>query len=247
VQWVVGVAGSLIAAVLAFAATRAFDRAQRLHRVGHLRYLRRGEGVQIVIPDFQIDSFQIQGFNVVAKIPPNVRVMPMAEGEAIADIVREFRGIGEQRLTLCPQETFKDDYSLTICVGGPSVNAVTRQVLETTFPEFHLAYPQHTAVYRSVTFAPRTDDHGSLLEDYGFVASTKTPNGNQFILIFGVWAPGTRIAARTFIHGIGRRSEAFHAIKEGRTFMLAAHAELHGLRQGDAHVVGFWDASLAYG
>ena len=243
--WLDGVPGNLLSAGLAFAAAQLYARWRRRSSLGHLARLAQGRSVQIIIPDFQVADFSIQGTTARARIPLNVRVMPMAEGAAIAELVQSLRAIGVRKVILATQHDYQDTFDLTITVGGPSVNRVSGQVLGRCFPAFHLKYPEHIAAYGSMSLEPKFDAAGALLEDYGFIGVGRTLAGKRCIVLCGIWAPGTYIATVALLRKVPRRSEASNLIKADADFMVISHAELVDLSIGEARIVALHRAKDA--
>lgn len=119
------IAGLLLSTAGALAA-RGFEARRRRRRYGHLHLLTAGvRRIQIVVPSLNVDDFLPQGSSIRAMVPPNVRVMPMAEGGAIAQLVMTLSSVRNCTVQLVPQESFQDDADLTISVGGPSLNRVS--------------------------------------------------------------------------------------------------------------------------
>lgn len=234
---VLSIIGGLLLTLLGVIGARTSEWVKRHRRLGHVYALAAGaKRTQIVVPSFNVPEFLVQGTDAPARIPPNVRLMPMAEGGAIAELILALQQAGNHEVRLVTQNNYQDSEGLTICVGGPSVNSVSRDVLRRCFPDFKIKYPEHVASYGSTTFLPSTDTDGSLLEDYGFIAVTKTPRGNRCLVVCGVWAPGTQIATTTLL-SIGRSSEASRLIKSGEDFFVVSHAKIDGLEQHDVQLI----------
>src|SRR2546423_2994288 len=235
-----GVISSVIAVGLTVLVSRLYEQTRLRRQLGHLLKLAAQRQVQLVVPGFELREFSVQGSGAIARIPPNVRVMPMAEGAAIADLVRTLRGLGIDDIALVTQDAFRADAPLTISVGGPSVNSVTRAILSQRFPQFTLHYPEHRVTYGSTSLDPELDSDGNLTEDYGFVAITTTAAGERAVLLYGIWAHGTRIATTALLRCISRGSDASDAIYRRDSFILVAHAEVDGLEQAETQIVGMW-------
>jgi hypothetical protein len=230
------ISGALLA-FLGVVATRTVEWAKRRRRLGHLYALAsKGKRVQIIIPSFNVPEFLVQGTNAPARIPPNVRLMPMAEGGAIAELVQALHQMGKYEVRLVTQNNYQDSSSLTICIGGPSVNSISREILRLAFPAFNIRYPEHIASYGTTTFVPSKSPDGSLLEDYGFMAVTRTPRGSNCLVLCGVWAPGTQIATTTLL-SLKHHSEVARLIREGKEFFAVSYARVNGLEQHDSQLI----------
>ena len=163
--------------------------------------------------------------------------MPMAEGGAIAQIVTMLHWIGCRDYHLVPQEGFDDDANLTISVGGPSVNAVSANILQTYFPAFRIEYPGHVASYGTMTFDSAKAADGTLREDYGFIASVTGQSGRRYVVLCGVWAMGTQIATDALLN-LPRDSEVSNDLRHDRNVFAVTHGTVTGLSHGHAEVVG---------
>jgi hypothetical protein len=228
----------LLVAAIGFVSARAVDRFKRYQRYGHLYDLIPSRSpVQIVLPSFVgIQEFYIPHVDATARIPPNNLVMPMNEAWAIAELVMGIRRVNKtSEITLGTARTYKDNNSLTICIGGPSVNQITRQVLKSV-PNFSIDYPQHEAHFGSTTFIPARNDQDELVEDYGFVYITHTHSGGRHVVLCGVWSPGTEMAAKCLL-GLHRRSDAVGMIKRRENVFLVAHGEVNGVETSNVKLI----------
>ncbi|MFI7298570.1 hypothetical protein [Streptomyces sp. NPDC050121] len=153
------------------------------------------------------------------KQPGNVLFGPAIEGAAVAHVYRalhdarkEFVGsiprlarILRQRneealqIELSPGDEFNEDLAEApfICIGGPSVNPVSRRLIKRYRPDFKIRYPEHK-VFISGKRCCETEpgDDGLLLKDYGFILSGRTSRDIPFVVLWGVYAFGTLAAAR---------------------------------------------------
>lgn len=222
-------------AALTLAATTIYARYRLRSAMGHLRNLGGGGRVVIVLPEFQSHSFVVDSKRV--SIPSNVRLMPMAEGWAIAKLVEGLKQAGYSKVSLASQDSYLEGDALTICVGGPSVNRVTKSILQESFTHFELRYPQHEASLRSTHFKPRRSGSGELVEDFGFIAVTRVHGRGRCLLLFGVWAPGTLIAATALLETIKPRSEVALAIADSSSLLIVAHAPVLGMDVGNVRVL----------
>jgi hypothetical protein len=162
--------------------------------------------------------------------------MPMNEAWAVAELVMGIRRVNKTcRITLTTARTYQENDSLIICIGGPSVNQITKQVLK-NFPEFVIDYPQHEAHYGSTTFVPNRNDKDELVEDYGFVFFTKTASGGKRVVLCGVWSQGTEMATRCLL-GLEPSSDAVRLMKRNEPLFLVAHGELHGIERSNIKLI----------
>lgn len=196
---VVGVfAGLLTTAIVS--TISAVARRRRVRRA--LAFLVSAAGsrpVQILLPEFGVKRFTPIGSTQQASIPGNVKVLPLAEGTAVATLVAALHRAGIRNVEISDASSGAISSSgLTILIGGPSVNILTRGYLAASFPEFSIRYPQHIVSYGSTKFQPELRG-GELTEDFGFIAIRRTAAGSVVIALLGVWALGTQIATDVLI------------------------------------------------
>jgi hypothetical protein len=230
------VAGLLLAG-LGAAATKGYEIWKRHRENGHLYSLvpRKGR-VQIVVPGFDVKDFMPLGSTERAIVPPNLRAMPMSEGGAIAQVITMLNSLGRLDTQLVAPEAFQDNCPLTISFGGPSVNPVSGDILRTYFPSFAIKYPEHIASYGSMTYQPARAADGSLVEDYGFIASVTAETGRRrYLVLCGVWSMGTQIAADALLD-LPRGSEVRGDLRDGTAFLAVAHGSVHGLSHGNVRI-----------
>ncbi|MET8778098.1 hypothetical protein AB0H49_08360 [Nocardia sp. NPDC050713] len=240
VTWLLSIVSGLIVAITTFGVTRFYDATRVRRKSGHLNVLAEGQDIQIVIPDFHAGWLSIYGTDEKAEMPPNVRVMPMAEGGAIAEAVLAWRGLGKRnRISISTQDAYQDTHGLTILIGGPSVNRLTGNLLKRCFPKFQIKYPEHVASYGSISYDVTADENGSLLEDYGFIAVSRTPTGKRCVALFGVWAFGTLIATLALLDRVARGNDIWNSIREKKDFLVVVHCELDGLEYSNIRIIGY--------
>lgn len=209
------------------------------HRVGvrwSLRHLRgvcgKSRRVKIVIPSFSVPEFTIAGAKKPAKIPSNVVVMPMAEGMAIGELVKALQAaFGRLEIVITPAEKFSDDGTPFISVGGPSVNMVSKRLLQDASGGFTIAYPEHVAKYGSTTYEPELRDGCTLTEDYGFMLYSRTVEDTRYVVLCGVWAHGTHMATRVLVSPRAGLvvGEPYRSLSNGRSFFSVCYGRVEGV------------------
>lgn len=207
------------------------DRFRRRRRLGHLYALAgKARRIQIVVPSLNVSEFTPQGAQSVARVPTNIRVMPMAEGGAIAQLMSALHSIGKENIELVSQETYQNDADFTISIGGPSLNSASAGILRDGFPRFSIKYPEHIASYGTTTFSPEITSDGELREDYGFLACSRPRPDRYCIVVCGVWAAGTQMAVSALL-AAERKSEITKRMIKRETFFAVVHGEVRGLVQ----------------
>jgi hypothetical protein len=232
----ISVISGLLLSALGAVSVKTVQMVKQQRRLGHLTSLMQNvRRVQVVIPSFEVGDFLPRGAVERAAIPPNIKVLLMPEASAVADLLAALYEAGASQIDVVRQEDFRDD-GLTISLGGPSVNSISADLLRRSFPDFRIKYPEHIASYGSTSFVASTDDKGELVEDYGFLASSRTATGHRCIVLCGVWAFGTRIAATTLIR-MPRRSRMRKMLRSGIPFLAVIHGQVDGFATEHPNVV----------
>jgi hypothetical protein len=233
---------AIMVAAIASGLTRVFTWGRQRHHLSHLyAFFKHAKTIQLIVPQFHTPEFVVDDDGTTAMIPPNVPVMPMAEGGSIVQLVGALHSIGCRNVRLVDQEHYHDEGhgTVTISVGGPSVNRVSARLLSQNAPDFHLSYPEHVATYGTTTFTPKRGGDNSLEDDYGFIAIGTTPKRGKCLVLLGVWAPGTQAATEAFLN-VGHGSEADKLIKADRNFFAVAPVEVNGLEQSSARITNLY-------
>lgn len=234
---VINLIAGLLLAGLGVVATKLFEVARRQRKDGHIyKLVGKNARVQVVVPSFDVTEFLPRGATERVVVPPNLLAMPMAEGGAIAALVTMVDGLRRGHVHLVPQKAFQDNATLTISIGGPSVNSVSADILHRYFPIFRIKYPEHIASFGSMTFQPATDADGALVEDFGFIASVTADNGRKYLVLCGVWSMGTQIATDALLD-VPRHSPVRRYLHKGVSFMAVAHGTVDGLSHRNVEIV----------
>ncbi len=177
--------------------------------------------------------------------PANVLFSPTAEGAAIARLYLAFHQAARWRDRLFRRElqvhletaqafSPMDARDPFVCVGGPSLNDVSRQLIQSCIPQFDIRYPEHQVWIGEAMWREPGRRDGRLIEDYGFALCGRTPLGTPFIVLWGTYALGTLIAARAFLDNwnkLTRRERSKFKRREG--LFLVAHAPVVGVQVVD--------------
>lgn len=219
---------SLIFAAMAFAAGWSLKRLKDWQALAHVaRFVGDHDCIKIVVSGSRVARFTIVrgGQHHEATVPANVLSMGMSEGQAVGELIRDIHRARQNiRILIVPSAHFDDDGIPFICVGGPSVNSITRRYLEKFFPSFHMQYPEHVAGWLgNLTYRP-TMDGEELCEDFGFLFYG-VERETKFLLAFGIWPFGTLIAVRSFLSA-ARKSAIYNGTAQSHFLSLISRADI---------------------
>jgi hypothetical protein len=237
------VLGALIAAGLIAIGAALRERVKRRRAYGHLYSLRSEPPlVEIVVPSILLPNFapstDVSGGEPLTNFT-NVLFMPMSEGGVISRVHFVLTRIwNEAYVSLIPNDHWQPGAALTICVGGPSVNSASNRILKAEFADFGFNYPAATtAHFRSTMFIPTVNSAGALVEDFGFIFVTaRVPNQGRRVVLCGVSAFGTEIAAACFL-GLLPFKELSNRIKRNHKFFAAARGKVEGLKTSSIELI----------
>jgi hypothetical protein len=199
---------------------------------GHLtRFLAKKSSAKIVLSSVKLRTVANPFLRAQ---PKNVLFAPTAEGAALA---RLYLGLRIARKGLNVELVPAQGFDLTnnrdpfICIGGPSVNPISRALIKKYLPEFEIHYPQHIVKFDGqVWHTPLAGDEYST-EDFGFILSGELANGTQFAVVWGVFAFGTLAAARALLELSNRkqfRDGERSRFMQKKGFFVVVHAEVEG-------------------
>ncbi len=232
------VAASIVVALAAFTVGLLAERYRGRRALDHMKWLvGRAQNVQIVLPSFGIESLPIPHLGVEARFPANVMLMPMAEGVAIAKLTDGIRAVSRRcSFRMHPATEYDSSAAMTFCIGGPSVNAVSRKIIEEQFSEFEILYPEHEGRYGSTHFRPRRDTEDTLREDYGFVFVHWRSPTECSVILCGVWAMGTDMAARGLLE-LGKHHDALALLRERKNCLFTYYGKVEGFTGGEISLI----------
>ena len=230
-----GVVAGVITTLVTFAAGSSYRLIRLRRRLGHLeRVVPSNRRVQIVLPSTEVTDFIVKGETTVASFPPNVLIMPMPEGMAIARLTSALHSIHRAvSVTFTTDESVSQDFGLTISVGGPSVNEETRRLLS-LHPDFSIHYPEHIASVKRDIFRPAKRSNGEIKEDWGFVIIARSDRSVSIVLC-GVWGTGTEAAVKGLLQK--RPKRLVQAIKGESRVILCYRITIEGLRSSEPTLV----------
>ncbi|MFF4427503.1 hypothetical protein ACFY04_43560 [Streptomyces sp. NPDC001549] len=246
--------GALVAGV--------FEIFRERHKLGHVRRFisesaqvhiicssvqtpnsRQGEQSETPVPEMTSEGKEHAEF--MRAQPDNVLFSPTAEGAAVARLYLALHKAAKWRKKLCRKEfrvdllseqnfSPMDSRDPFVCVGGPSLNAVSKQLIGGCLPQFAISYPGHEVQIGDTLWREPGRRDGRLVEDYGFTLIGKTPLGTPFIIVWGVYAFGTLIATRAYLENWKKfdRGER-KKLKEREGLFLVSHGRVVGFQVVD--------------
>lgn len=229
IEIVLGVISGFVVTLISFAAGRASSRFSRRRRYGHLRqFLGDAQSVIVILPNFGPTRVEHPELD---RLPKNVLMMPAFEGGATARLVVALR---EAKPNLQVDFEYTSSYPANprnvpvFCIGGPSVNAVTRELLK-GHGDFEMRYPEHRAYMKGLGFLDPQEDNEELIEDYGFLALGES-RGAPYALMFGVYSAGTWTAVQvlTALPSLGE-PKYVDKVRRREKLFVTAHTRVDGL------------------
>jgi hypothetical protein len=234
-EFTINVVGGLVSALIGVGIGVLLTRTKYARKMGHLmRLIPVDRRVQVVLPSARVGEFLVKEENSAATFPPNVLIMPMAEGIGIAQLVLAIRSVRRSvKIDFTTDDAVGAGYSLTISIGGPSVNLESRRLLG-SHPQFRLNYPEHTASYGNQSYIPKRDPDGGLREDFGFLFTCRSPESLSLVCC-GVWGMGTEAAIRGFLD-LKHHKQA-HVLRSRNQVFMAFHTKIDGLRASPPELI----------
>jgi hypothetical protein len=240
-QVIVDLGSAIIFAILGALAAKGYERVRLLRRYGYIReFLGGSQRVQIIVSSIELKrfSFPTDGGERTHISPRNVLFMPMAEGQAIGNLISLLHKANPKVRVQLITPTGHDPSVPTFAIGGPSVNSFSAKVLPADFPEFKIEYPAaRRARYDGHIFETCRDNNNMLTRDYGFIFLTRTRRGAPCVVLCGVLAFGTAMAVDLF-GALADRSEAAALIRKGHKGFIVAEGTVDGLEEA-AVTLGF--------
>lgn len=191
---------NVIVGMVSFSAGRYWIRLKEKKKLDHLSFITSTGRLRIALPQLKVEYWELEELQTKSIQPPNVPLMPMAEGAAIARLISAIhRYKGACQIDFFTSNGAASDSVPIVSIGGPSVNPVSKTIISEHFPNFKLIYPEHRAKLGSLEFIPEFQPDGSLKDDYGFIFVVPNEGGENMVVLCGVWGTGTEMAARAFI------------------------------------------------
>jgi hypothetical protein len=241
-----GTVGAIVVSGGTVAVERVHAHVRRRQAHGHIfALLGRRAPVHLVLPSVPVAEFPVRGLaddgaTLVHQSPGNVLFMPMSEGTAVATIVQTLQAAGfKGGIHLVDSDRYEMADHPVITVGGPSVNAMTGQLLRRHAPTFSINYPGATeATHDSATYKVNLDSRGEVTGDYGFALITKQSNGAPVVALWGILAFGTAIAVKGYLNLKTVDPPAAKQVSNGEGRLLVFRGAVSGYVTHDVELVG---------
>ncbi|WP_444884211.1 hypothetical protein [Microbulbifer sp. PSTR4-B] len=173
-----------------------------------------------------------------SQIPDNVLFLPYDEAVGMQLLKEAIEKAFPRKKVIChDSRNFVGDQESFICIGGPAVNAVSRDLLLTRKldAKFKMDFLGRSAfdevdesVYRSNTLK------GSITEDYGFIFFAENPyhKNSCICLVFGIWSHGTYSAVQALCQKGKPLKELVRHLKNNKSLFAVTKSTVRGLVTG---------------
>jgi hypothetical protein len=224
---------NLLAGLIGFVIGRGWERLKAEIRSRRARRLWK----PFVTGDSRIVLGRVSG------LPEKTGFLAVGDAMALAALQAYFESLN------LPHINFEyDDYlhgdnlkSDLILIGGPAVNAITKEALSRISSKSRFGTPMHTeAVYDSATdreYVPsRRTDSNEISVDYGMIIKTKNPfdPSKQVLVIAGSWGYGTWAGAR---FAISKEFSEDPVVLDGKSFECLIETDVVRRTPQDTRVV----------
>jgi len=190
--------------------------------------------INLIFPSFVQSKFNIPFLNTESRIPKNVKLLPLAEGFAISEMVRVLKKIyPKKEIAFHESDSYSDKTSSFISIGGPSVNRITHILLNIQKIDkyFKIVYPDHYAIDRldNVEYHAQEESE-SIVNDFGFIFFTENPFNKdaKVCIVCGVWANGTNSAIQALISSKKLQKQIKKEMKSKKNFIFITKSNVSG-------------------
>jgi hypothetical protein len=201
-----------------------------------------GSEIHVVLPLIKQESLFSEIASTQSRIPENVLFLPYSEAlgiQLLKDTIE--KAYPKKKVIFHDSRNFVGDQKSFICVGGPAVNIVSRDLLLTRKidKKFKMDFLGRFAVdevdesvYRSNTLK------GSITEDYGFIFFAENPyhKNSCICLIFGIWSHGTHSAVQALCKKGEPLKELVTYLKDNRSLFAVTKSTVRGMVTGFPNV-----------
>ena len=218
------------------------ERIRRQRKLGHLRRLLPKERkVQIIVPAMNVHGYVRHNDGRSSRLPRNNPLMPMQESAAVARLALVIRRLSEKcSVDIVTADSYRDDYFLTVCFGGPAVNRTTGLFIPSQFPQ--LSYPHSVKKgtpdvlrFLDSEYTPSYDHEGQITSDYGYIVLYYQEDRSH-VFLFGNWSHGTEMATK-FLVSDAARVPLENLIRNRLRAVVVVHGEVRGLSNGAIRLV----------
>jgi hypothetical protein len=236
---VVEIVAGIVVAVLAWLCHAVWDRTSVSRKYRHIKSLLKGfTVVQIVVPtigrptsiEWEFESVRYDSSKPVP-LPCNVRFAPLDEGYSIGRVVVLLKSVSPKLLTNIVSADRYDERVPAFLIGGPDMNRATDKFLFDNFPAFSINYPEVSRAYFGHEIFEAVESGNGIVRDYGFVFLSKNLMGAPVVVLCGIHAFGTALAADYFSDA-GRNSAIARNIRDRRESAMIVKGDVNRLNRG---------------
>ncbi|GAA5445031.1 hypothetical protein Misp06_03224 [Microbulbifer sp. NBRC 101763] len=194
--------------------------------------------IHVVLPLIKQKTLYSDITKTQSLIPDNVLFMPYDESLAIQLLKDRIKKVYPKRkVVFHDSHNFVHDQKTFICIGGPAINVVSRDLLLTRKidSKFKVDFLGRFAndetdgrVYMSNTL------DGSITEDYGFIFITENPcqRDSCVCLVFGIWSHGTYSAIQALCGKGTHLPELANKLKINKSLFAITKSTVRGMVTG---------------
>ncbi|WP_226647371.1 hypothetical protein [Microbulbifer variabilis] len=194
--------------------------------------------IHVVLPLIRQKTLFSEITNKQSKIPNNVLFLPYDEAlgiQLLKDAIE--KAYPKRKVIFHDSRNFVGDHKSFICVGGPAVNVVSRDLLLTRKidAKFKMDFLGRFAVDEVDESLYKTNTlKGSITDDYGFIFFTQNPyhKGSCVCLVFGIWSHGTYSAVQALCQKGKPLKELVRYLKDNKSLFAVTKSTVRGMVTG---------------
>ncbi|WP_444921594.1 hypothetical protein ACJJID_04055 [Microbulbifer sp. CnH-101-G] len=197
-----------------------------------------GSEIHVVLPLIKQKRLFSEIAKTQSRIPENVLFMPYCESQGVQLLKDAIEKAYPKRKVIChDSRNFVGDHKSFICVGGPAINVVSRDLLLTRQidAKFKMDFLGRFAVDGVDDSVYRSSILGeSITEDYGFIFFTENPyhKGSSICLVFGIWSHGTNSAVQALCQKGEPLKELVRYLKDNKSLFAVTKSTVRGMVTG---------------
>ncbi|WP_445357529.1 hypothetical protein ACJJIC_17610 [Microbulbifer sp. ANSA002] len=194
--------------------------------------------IHVVLPLIKQRTLFSEITRTQSRIPDNVLFMPYDESLGIQLLKDRIERVYPKRKVIFhDSHNFVDDHKTFICVGGPAINVVSRDLLLTRRidEKFKMDFLGRYAIDEVDDSVYKSSVLGdSITEDYGFIFFSKNPyHKDSFIcLVFGIWSHGTYSAIQALCGKGTHLPELAESLKLNKSLFAVTKSAVRGMVTG---------------